>query len=60
MKFSIDVIFLSRKLQVLKLRKSMAKWRIAACLTAHSVLELPAGTLERTGTQKGDQLEFER
>jgi uncharacterized membrane protein (UPF0127 family) len=27
---------------------------------AHSVLELPAGTLEETGTQRGDQLELEK
>ena len=28
------------------------------CLRAYSVLELPAGTLDRTGTETGDQLEF--
>jgi len=38
----------------------MVKRRIALSLLAHSVLELPAGTLEETGTQRGDQLEFER
>ena len=60
MKFPIDVVFLNRKRKVLKLRKEMGKRRIAVCLWAHSVLELPAGTLSRTGMQKGDQLEFER
>jgi uncharacterized membrane protein (UPF0127 family) len=60
MKFAIDVVFLNRKRKVLKFRKEMGKWRIAICLRAHSVLELPAGTLERTGTQVGDQLEMER
>jgi len=29
------------------------------CLTAHSILELPAGTAEQTGTVKGDVLEIE-
>lgn len=60
MKFAIDVLFLSRKKKVLKIRKEMGKRRIAVCLLAHSVLELPAGVLQETGTQKGDQLEFER
>jgi hypothetical protein len=59
MKFTIDVAYLNQKRQVLKLRSRMVKSRISVCLTAHSALELPEGTLEQTGTQKGDQLEFE-
>lgn len=59
MKFAIDVLFLSKKRVVKKQRRDMAKRRISICLTASSVLELPAGTLEKTGTEKGDQLEFE-
>jgi uncharacterized membrane protein (UPF0127 family) len=60
MKFPIDVIFLSRKKQVLKTRPAMVKRRIAFSLRAYSVLELPAGTLAQTGTVAGDQLEFEK
>jgi uncharacterized membrane protein (UPF0127 family) len=60
MNFPIDVVFLNRKRKIVKLRKDMGKRRIAVCLWAHSVLELPAGTLDKTGTQAGDQLEFER
>ncbi len=60
MKFSIDVLFLSKARKVLKIREDMGKRRIALCLWAHSTLELPAGTVARTGTLKGDQLEFER
>ena len=60
MKFPIDVVFLSRKKKVLKTRPNMVRGRIALSLRAHSVLELPAGTLEQTGTAAGDQLEFEK
>jgi uncharacterized protein len=60
MKFTIDVIFLNKKRVVLKTRPNMVKSRMSLCLTAHSVVELPAGTIERTGTQKGDQLELEK
>src|SRR5437763_15675592 len=60
MKFTIDVLYLNKKKQVLKLRPQMVKSRISLCLMAHSVVELPAGTIQSTGTQKGDQLELER
>jgi uncharacterized protein len=60
MKFPIDVAFLSKKRTVLKIRKEMPRRRLALCIRAHSVLELPAGILEQTGTVAGDQLEFER
>ena len=60
MKFPIDVLFLSKKRQVLKIREKMGRWKMSACLRAHSVLELPAGTIEATQTQVRDQLEFDR
>ena len=60
MKFSIDVVFLSKSKKVLKVRPNMVRARIALSLRAHSVLELPAGTLESTGTIPGDQLVFEK
>ena len=58
MRFPIDVVFLSRKLVVVKVRAHVAPWRMAGALRAHSVLELPAGMALQTGTQAGDQLEF--
>jgi uncharacterized membrane protein (UPF0127 family) len=60
MKFTIDVLFLNRKHKVLKIRPNMVRRRIALSLLAHSVLELPAGTLAETGTERGDQLELEK
>ena len=59
MKFAIDVVFLNRKKKILKVRPNMVRGRMSISLRAHSVLELPAGTLEATGTVKGDQLEFD-
>lgn len=58
MKFPIDVVFLNKKRAVLKTRPNMVRGRISLCLRAHSVLELPAGTLDATGTVAGDQLEL--
>lgn len=59
MKFPIDVLYLSKKKKVLKIRKDMPKRRMSACLRAYSVLELPAGMADETQTQPGDQLAFE-
>jgi uncharacterized protein len=59
MKFPIDVLFLDKQRKVVKVRGSMPRWRMAACLWAHSVLELPSGTASATKTAAGDQLEFE-
>jgi len=59
MKFPIDVLFLTRKRKVVKIRAAMPRWRMALCLWAHSVLELPSGMAAETGTAAGDQLEFE-
>jgi uncharacterized membrane protein (UPF0127 family) len=60
MKFVIDVLFLDKKRRVKKMRPNMAKRKIALSLMSHSTLELPAGTIEATGTRVGDQLELEK
>jgi uncharacterized membrane protein (UPF0127 family) len=60
MRFPIDLVYLGRDKRVKKVRSAVPAWRFSACLSAHSVLELPAGTVERTNTEKGDQLEIEK
>ncbi len=57
MKFAIDLVYLDRNKKVRKVRHRMAPWRVSACLSAHSILELPAGAVAASGTQAGDQLE---
>ena len=59
MKFPIDLVYLDRNKQVRKVRGHVGPWRLSACLTADSILELPAGTIARTSTRRGDQLVFE-
>ena len=58
MKFAIDLVYLDRNQKVRKVRHRMVPWRLSACLTAHSILELPAGAVAASGTEKGDQLEM--
>lgn len=56
MRFAIDLLYLDRKRRIRKLRTAVVPWRFSICLLAHSVIELPAGTIEQSGTQRGDQL----
>ncbi len=58
MRFPIDLIYLDRKKCIRKLKSSVPAWRLSACLRAHSILELPAGTIRATRTECGDKLEF--
>jgi uncharacterized membrane protein (UPF0127 family) len=58
MQFSIDLVYLDRKLRIKKLRSDVPPWRLSACFSAHSVLELAPGTIHDTQTRPGDTLEF--
>ena len=58
MRFAIDLVYLDREKRVKKLRSNVGPWRISLCLTAHSVMELPAGTIHASCTRRGDRLEF--
>ncbi len=60
MRFAIDVIYLDKQKRVVKIVPELKPWRLSGCMRAHSVLELPAGVAERTGTSPGDQLELRR
>ncbi|MDQ2914264.1 MAG: DUF192 domain-containing protein [Chloroflexota bacterium] len=58
MRFAIDALFLDRSMRVLRVAENLRPWvpAILAPGGTHSVLELPAGTAARTGTQAGDEL----
>jgi uncharacterized membrane protein (UPF0127 family) len=58
MRFPIDLVYLDRKKRIRKLVNEVPPWRLSGCLWAHSVFELPAGTIRSTQTQLGDALEF--
>jgi len=59
MKFAIDLVYLDRQHRVRAIVRGLVPWRISMCLTAHSILELPTGTIDRTRTEKGDRLVLE-
>ena len=58
MKFAIDVVFLDKKLKVVKIMENMKPWRLSPWVySAHSVLELSGGVL-KGALSVGDQLEI--
>jgi uncharacterized membrane protein (UPF0127 family) len=60
MRFAIDAVFLDRAGRVVRIAAALPPWHLAtAARGARDVLELPAGTAARTGTQAGDELVFE-
>ncbi len=60
MKFPIDLVYLDKKRKVRKVRHAVPAWRLSLCITAHSILELPAGAAEKSGTLPGDELSIEK
>lgn len=58
MKFAIDLVYLDLDKKVRKVRHAVPAWRLSACLSAHSILELPAGAAAASATEVGDALEI--
>ena len=59
MRFTIDVTFLGRDGRVLRAIPCLRPWRATRLYpSAALAVELPSGTLDRTGTREGDQLVF--
>jgi uncharacterized membrane protein (UPF0127 family) len=58
MRFPIDLVYLDRQHRVKNIKCAVPPWRLSACLSAHSVLELASGAIRATQTRPGDRLEF--
>jgi uncharacterized membrane protein (UPF0127 family) len=57
MRFPIDVVFLGRDGEVLKVAERVPAWRTAAARGAKAVVELPAGEAARRALRVGDRLD---
>ena len=55
---SIDILWLDSDGNVLKIKENAKPWMYFGSAMAHSVLELPAGTIRKSGTKKGDVLDI--
>ena len=60
MRFAIDAVFLDRSGRVVRALPRLGAWvPVAGARGAAEVLELPVGTIARTGTQAGDEMVFD-
>jgi uncharacterized membrane protein (UPF0127 family) len=60
MRFAIDALYVAGDGTVLRVVPNLRPWRVGPIiLRSRYVVELPAGTAERTGTQPGDLLRVE-
>src|SRR5919201_478562 len=58
MRFPIDVVFLARDGEVVKVVPALKPWRTAAARRARSALELAAGEAERRDIHAGTRLDL--
>ena len=60
MRFAIDAVFVDRRLQIVRVLPGLRPWRLVpVVLGAHSVIELPAGTLAGLRLERGEALSVE-
>lgn len=57
MRFPIDVVFLAKNGEVMKVAPNVGAWRMRSCRRAFAVLELAAGEAERRGITVGDHVD---
>ncbi len=59
MSFPIDVVYIDKDLQVIKIDQNMPPFRLGRYVArAASILELPVGIIQETDTTVGDHLNF--
>jgi uncharacterized protein len=58
MRFPIDVLFLDKELQVMRAVPALPPFRTCVVKHAVYVLELPVGSIQRSQTEAGDQIQM--
>lgn len=56
MRFPIDVLFVDRRGQALRVVRGLKPWRAAMSARAYAAIELAAGTAKQHGVEIGDRL----
>lgn len=59
MRFPIDVLYLDKEQQVVKIVAALKPWRFSAGRGAHSTVELPGGHLADLDVEVGDRVTLE-
>jgi hypothetical protein len=56
MRFPIDIVFVARDGRVVKVRRAVPAWRMAAAWGGYAVVELAAGGADLAGIKPGDRV----
>ncbi len=56
MQFALDLVYLDRRHRIRKIRRNVPPWRLSACLSAHSVVELAAGSIREADASPATRL----
>ena len=60
MRFAIDIVFLDGAGRVMRVNRNLKPWRVSSMVFgARRALELAAGAAAQSGTERGDEIEFE-
>ncbi|MDQ3547844.1 MAG: DUF192 domain-containing protein [Chloroflexota bacterium] len=61
MRFALDVLYVDRSDVVVRTQRGIKPWRVGPLRTrgAKYVIELPVGSINRSGTRAGDQLRLD-
>ena len=60
MRFALDVLYVDRDDRIVRVQREIKPWRAGPVHTrgAKYVIELPVGTIDRSGSDVGDQLQI--
>lgn len=59
MRFPIDLAFLDKKMQVIRIYESLSPWKAVFCPKSFSVIEFPPHRTSQKSLEIGDILDFE-
>jgi len=59
MKFPIDIVFLDKNKQIIRICRALRPWKVVFCLKSHITIELPADKASQNCLKVGDFLDIE-
>lgn len=60
MRFPIDIVFVTKAGEIVKVRRAVRAWRMAAAVRGYAVVELAAGGAALAGLRVGDRVVVRR
>lgn len=58
MNFSLDLVYLNKKFEIIKLVRSLQPWQVSACIRGNHVIEMRDGAIDYFNLVRGQKLSF--